>query len=101
MCVPDAVQHDAPHALLHSRSHGIGALSWCSADPGPPQTLRSALVGAGFKHAPAGRREASRKVPGSATASWPQHAPHATPVLRPRVYAEECTPRPPGELAPG
>jgi hypothetical protein len=44
VCVPDAVQHDAPHALLQTRSDGIGA-SWCSADPGPSQSLRSALVG--------------------------------------------------------
>ncbi len=29
---------------LATRSDGIGA-SWCSADPGPSQTLRSALVG--------------------------------------------------------
>jgi hypothetical protein len=44
VCVPDAVQHDAPHALLQTRSDGIGA-SWRSADPGPSQSLRSALVG--------------------------------------------------------
>jgi hypothetical protein len=24
VCVPDAVQHDAPHALLQTRSDGIG-----------------------------------------------------------------------------
>ena len=57
--VLDAVQHHAPHALLQTRSDGIGA-SWCSAYPGPSQTLRSALVGAGFKHAPTRRRSSVR-----------------------------------------
>jgi hypothetical protein len=51
VCVPDAVQHDAPHALLQTRSDGIGA-SCCSADPGPSQTLRFCFGRGGFQTRP-------------------------------------------------
>ena len=51
VCVPDAVQHDAPHALLQTRSDGIGA-SWCSADPGPSQTSAFCFGRGGFQTRP-------------------------------------------------
>ena len=69
VCVPDAVQHDAPHALLQTCSDGIGA-SWCSADPGPSQSSAFCFGRAGFKHAPTRRRRSVRSR--ICNASWPQ-----------------------------
>ena len=69
VCVPDAVQHDAPHALLQTRSDGIGA-SWCSADPGPSQNSAFCFDRPPLKPAPTTRRSSVRSR--ICNASWPQ-----------------------------